>query len=134
MVPLHVESQMVRAGEAPAAGYALEGLGARVLPIVPGQLVGAGKAPVAAFPRAFIGLLTCGEEPQVTGTVQPRCRSTAYVDTQLPGLPNTQPTLSEMPVLLGRPWRAPRAVPLQNRAHGHAGALHDQGALAVHHP
>lgn len=59
MVPLHVESQMVRAGEAPAAGYALEGLGARVLPIVPGQLVGAGKAPVAAFPRAFIGLLTC---------------------------------------------------------------------------
>lgn len=133
-MPLHVESQMVRAGEAPATGHALEGLGARVLPIVPGQLVGAGKAPVAAFPCAFIGLLTCGEEPQVTGTVQPHHRSRAYVDTQLPGLPNTQPILSEMPVLLGRPWRAPRAAPLQNRARGHAGALHDQSALAVYRP
>lgn len=71
LVPLHVESQMVGAGEAPAAGEALEGFGARVLPVVPGQLVGAGKAPVAAFPRAFIRLLTCGEEPRVTGTAQP---------------------------------------------------------------
>lgn len=66
LVPLHVESQMVGAGEAPAAGEALEGLGARVLPVVPGQLVGAGEAPVAAFPRALIGFLTCGEEAQVT--------------------------------------------------------------------
>lgn len=58
-MPLHVQSQMVGAGEAAATGEALEGLGTRVLPIVPGQLVGAGEAPVTAFPSAFIGLLTC---------------------------------------------------------------------------
>lgn len=75
LVPLHVQSQMVGAGEAAATGEALEGLGTRVLPIVPGQLVRAGKAPVAAFPSAFIGLLTCREQPQVTGT--PRASQTS---------------------------------------------------------
>jgi len=87
LVPLHVESQMVGAGEAPAAGEALEGLGTRVLPIVPGQLVGAGKAPVAAFPRALIGLLACREEPQVIGTAPPRESRRGRASAQPPKRP-----------------------------------------------
>lgn len=39
LVALHVQSQVVRAGEASAAGYALERLRPGVLPVVSGQLV-----------------------------------------------------------------------------------------------
>lgn len=43
----------------PVAVVTLEGLGAGVLAVVPSQLVAAGKAPLAAFPGAFVRLLTC---------------------------------------------------------------------------
>jgi len=59
-VAAHVERQVVRAAEAPGAQLAPEGLHARVLPVVPGQLVGPGEAPDAALPRAHVRLLTCG--------------------------------------------------------------------------
>ena len=36
---LHVEGQVVAAGEGPRAEVALEGFGAGVLPVVPGELV-----------------------------------------------------------------------------------------------
>ena len=55
---------MVRAGEGPLAHSALEGPVPRVLPHVPGQLVGAGKLPAAVLPRADVGLLT-GVRPEV---------------------------------------------------------------------
>lgn len=75
---------MVGAGEAAATGEALEGFGSCVLPIVPGQLVGAGKAPVAAFPRALVGLLTCQEELQVTGMAKPSLPNTHLILCQTP--------------------------------------------------
>lgn len=62
LVALHVQSQVVRAGEAAAAGQALEGLGPGVLPVMPGQLVRSGEAPVAVVPRAAIRLLACRAE------------------------------------------------------------------------
>lgn len=55
---LHVEGQVVGAGETAAAHGALEGLGPRVLPEVACQLVGAGKAPVTTLPRALVRLLS----------------------------------------------------------------------------
>lgn len=64
LMPLHVERQVVGAGEAAVADGALEGLCPRVLPVVARQLVGAREPPVAAFPRALVGLLTC-VSPQV---------------------------------------------------------------------
>lgn len=82
---------MVGAGEAAAAGQALEGLGTCVLPIVPGQLVRAGEAPVAAFPGAFIGLLTCREEPQVTGTAPPRESQRRHASARPPKPPPRPP-------------------------------------------
>ena len=42
-VSLHVERQVVAAREAPFADFALEGLGARVLPVMPRQLVRPGR-------------------------------------------------------------------------------------------
>lgn len=91
---------MVGAGEAAAAGQALEGLGTRVLPIVPGQLVGAGKAPVAAFPGAFIGLLACGEEPKVMGTAPPRKSRRTHAPAR-PPKPPTRPPSDVWPPLGG---------------------------------
>lgn len=64
LVPLHVQGQVVRAGEAAAAGQALEGLGSGVLAVVSGELIRAGKAPVAAIPAAPVGLLTWDERKQ----------------------------------------------------------------------
>lgn len=58
LVSLHVQGQVVRSGEGARADGALEGFGARVLPVVARQLVGAGEAPVAAVPRAPVRLLT----------------------------------------------------------------------------
>ena len=69
LVPLHVQRQVVGAGEAAVAHAALEGLGPRVLAVVAGQLVRAGEPPVAAFPGAFVRLLTCAtdQEGKVSG-------------------------------------------------------------------
>lgn len=57
---LHVQGQVVRAGETAAAHAALERLGARVLPVVARELVGSGEAPLAAVPGAGVRLLSCG--------------------------------------------------------------------------
>lgn len=61
-VPLHVESEMVRAGESPLAEVALEGPMPCVLAVVAGQLIRASKFPATAFPGAVVGLLTCRGE------------------------------------------------------------------------
>lgn len=61
-VPLHVQGQVVRAREAAVAHPALERLGARVLPVVAGQLVGSREPPVAAVP----GALFTSMSPQVS--------------------------------------------------------------------
>ena len=58
LVPLHVEGEVVRPGEAPVALAALEGLDAGVLAQVPGQLVRPREPPLAALPRAPVRLLT----------------------------------------------------------------------------
>jgi hypothetical protein len=62
LVPLHVEREVVRAGEAALAVHALERLDPRVLPVVAGQLVRPGEPPLAAFPRAAIRLFTCKKD------------------------------------------------------------------------
>lgn len=59
LVTLHVQGQMVRAGEAAAAGDALEGFGPGVFPVVSGELVRSGETPVAVLPCATVRLLTC---------------------------------------------------------------------------
>ena len=64
LVPLHVQRQVVGAREAAVAHAALEGLGAGVLAVVAGQLVRAREPPVAAFPRAFVRLLTCATDEE----------------------------------------------------------------------
>ena len=56
-MPLHVEREVVRPGEAAVALAALEGLDARVLPQVPRQLVRPREPPLAAVPRAPVWLL-----------------------------------------------------------------------------
>ena len=58
-MPLHVQGEVVRPGEAPVAVLALEGLEAGVLAVVPRQLVGPREPPLAAVPRATVRLLTC---------------------------------------------------------------------------
>lgn len=65
LVALHVQRQVVGAGEAAVAHHALERLGTRVLPVVAGQLIRPGKPPVAALPGALVGLLA-RMSPQVS--------------------------------------------------------------------
>jgi len=48
---------VVTSREGPGAEVTLEGLVAGVFPVVSGQLIGPGKFPLAAFPRASVGLL-----------------------------------------------------------------------------
>ena len=62
LVPLHVECQVIGAGEAAPAVVALEGLGSRVFPKVAGEFVGSGEPPLTAFPRTLVRLLTCRRE------------------------------------------------------------------------
>lgn len=57
-MPLHVESQVVGAGEAAAAVVTLERLGSRVFPEVTGEFVGASEPPLTAFPRTPVRLFT----------------------------------------------------------------------------
>ena len=56
-MPLHVQGEVVRAGEGPLAHLALERPVSRVLPGVPGELVRPGEPPAAALPAAHVGLL-----------------------------------------------------------------------------
>lgn len=60
-VPPAVQGQVVGAGEAAVAVRAAEGLDARVLAEMPGQLIGTGELPGAALPGTLVGLLACGE-------------------------------------------------------------------------
>lgn len=57
----HVQSQVVRPREASVAMAAFEGFGARVFPVVPGQLITSSESPLAAFPGTLVRLLTCKE-------------------------------------------------------------------------
>ena len=57
-MPAGVEGEVVAARESAATAGALERLGASVLPVVSGELVGAGEAPLAPLPRARVRLLT----------------------------------------------------------------------------
>lgn len=59
LVTLHVQGQMIGAGEAAAAGDALEGFGPGVFPVVSGELVRSGETPVAVLPCTTVRLLTC---------------------------------------------------------------------------
>ena len=62
LVALHVQGQVIGAGEAAAAGDALEGFGSGVFPVVSGELVRSGEAPVAVLPRTAVRLLTCSRQ------------------------------------------------------------------------
>lgn len=57
-MPLHVESQVVRAREGALAQVTLKGPVSGVLPEVTGQLVRPGKLPAAALPVTVVGFLT----------------------------------------------------------------------------
>ncbi len=59
LVPLHVQGEVVGTGKGARADGALEGFGARVLPVMARQLVRTSETPVAAVPRAPVRLLTC---------------------------------------------------------------------------
>ena len=59
-VALHVQCQVVGPRKTSITVTTLERLGARVLPVVPRQLVTPREPPLAAVPRTFVGLLTCG--------------------------------------------------------------------------
>lgn len=58
-VSLHVQGQVVRAGECPLTEMALEGSVSRVFPVVAGKLVGAGELPAASLPGTVVWLFTC---------------------------------------------------------------------------
>lgn len=59
LVALQVEGQMIGARETAIAVAALEGLGTRVLPVMPRELVGTGETPLAAIPGTLVWLLAC---------------------------------------------------------------------------
>lgn len=58
LVSLHVQGQVVRAGETAAAHGALERLGTRVFPEMACELVRSGEAPLASLPGAGVRLLS----------------------------------------------------------------------------
>lgn len=62
---LHVQGQVVGAGECPLTEVALEGSVPRVFPVVTGQLIGAGKLPATSLPGAVVRLLTCSPRKEV---------------------------------------------------------------------
>lgn len=57
-VPLHVQAEMVAAGERPRALGALERPVPGVLAVVTGELVGAGEPPLTPGPWAGVRLLS----------------------------------------------------------------------------
>lgn len=57
----HVQRQMIGSRKTTITVLALERLGARVLAIVPRQLITACESPLATLPRALVRLLTCNE-------------------------------------------------------------------------
>ena len=61
-MPFHVQGEMVGSGETAFADLAAERFGARVFPIVTGQLVGAGETPLTLWPVAAVRFLTCQQQ------------------------------------------------------------------------
>lgn len=59
VVPLHVQCQVVGAGETAVAVATFERLCACVFPVVTGQLVRPREPPFASLPRALVWLLAC---------------------------------------------------------------------------
>lgn len=59
---LHVQGQVVGAGETAAADGALERLRARVFPEMARQLIGPGEAPLTSLPGALIRLLSFSKQ------------------------------------------------------------------------
>ena len=59
LVPLHVQRQVIRAGEGPVTHLAAEWLVSCMLAVVPGQLIRAGKLPAAILPGTLVWLLPC---------------------------------------------------------------------------
>lgn len=58
LMPLHVQGQVVGAGEATAAHAALERLCTGVFPEMASQLIRTGKTPLASLPGALVWLLS----------------------------------------------------------------------------
>ena len=58
----HVQCQVVGPRKTAVTVTTLERLGARVFPVVPGQLVTPREPPLAAVPGTLVGLLTFGGE------------------------------------------------------------------------
>ena len=56
-MPLHVQSQVVRPRESSVTQLTVEGLVARMFPLVSCQLVTSGESPATIVPAADVGLL-----------------------------------------------------------------------------
>lgn len=69
LVPLHVEGQVIRAGETAVAHAALERLRPRVFPEMASQLIRTGEAPLTSLPGALVRLLSFS---QATGEKKKR--------------------------------------------------------------
>lgn len=59
LVSLHVQGQVVRAGETTAAHAALERFRTGVFPEMASQLIRTGKTPLTSLPGALVWLLSC---------------------------------------------------------------------------
>lgn len=74
-VPLHVQGEVIGAGESPLTEVALEGSVACVFPVVTGQLVGAGEFPAASLPGTVVWLFTCNPwRKKKTGYISMLCQ------------------------------------------------------------
>lgn len=88
LVALHVQGEVIGAGETALADLAPERLGAGVLAYVSGQLVGAGETPLAGGEVTLVGLLACvyplvGLEMRTLGVGLATAREDAIVDAAL---------------------------------------------------
>lgn len=61
-MPLHVQGEVIGSGETTFADLAAERFGARMFPIVTGQLVGTGETPLTLGPVAAVRFLTCQQQ------------------------------------------------------------------------
>lgn len=63
-VPLHVQGEVVGAGEGPLTQVTLERPVSGVLPEVTRELIGTRKLPAAALPAAVVRFLSCVQKQQ----------------------------------------------------------------------
>lgn len=80
---LHVQGQVVRAGETAAAHGALERLRARVFPEMARQLIGPGEAPLTSLPGALIRLLSFSKQKPGMMRPQPTAQHNDYLAQKL---------------------------------------------------